>query len=310
MQLVFNELSLNETANKQTGIQNFHKFLMVYHKAVAAGFERAIQTYNDLNTVPIAENYYSSQWRNTEKDREMIRRYQGLCDRQLICQTDDDWAHEIKVNGKSGKGVLYAYLHDEILISICGKRIFERFSVKAEYCSVDKEEETEVCVLNISKEADITDNLKVWEKRKQSEYMANIGRDEFMAKLPQFYPSLVFGDVALRQLKNEIEHQHFRTVRMKLFELENVFANWSGEKITSDMFRSKMTPESPETLKRFQEEHTFRVEGKEVIANYHIRYTGNIQGRIYFSPNKEDKKCYICSLTTKLPTVTSPKMKI
>lgn len=84
MQLVFNELSLNETMAKRDGIRCFCSFLDTYSHAVKNGFGRAVLTYIDFNAVPIADGYYSFQWRNSEADRDMVRRFQGLCERQHL----------------------------------------------------------------------------------------------------------------------------------------------------------------------------------------------------------------------------------
>lgn len=196
------------------------------------------------------------------------------------------------------------------MLSIRGQKIFEKLKVEGSYFSVDNAQTTDVNILNISCTNDIEDNLELWKTRKKIEYEEDVDIDEFITKLPEYYPNLKFGKVAVNQLRCDIEHQHFKTVRMKLYELENVFNEWNGERISGDMFQSKMTPESSETLKRYKEEHTFDVENQMVVASYHIRYTGNIAGRIYFYPDKVTRKCYICSLTTKLPTVSDPKMKI
>lgn len=310
MQLVFNELSLNDNLEQQEGINHFHKFINTYSKAVSVGFSRALRTHMDFNAILLAENYYSFKWRNEEKDRDIIRRYQGLCDRQLVLYEENDEC-EVRVGQRSGKGILDAYLKNNYLISICGQKVFEQSILNGKFYSVLEEgiEDIEVC--NISKTEDIEGNKEFWEKIRRLEYEENIDKGEFVRCLPTYYPSLVFGEVAVRQLLVEMEHQHFKTVRMKLLELEDVFSKWDGGRITTDMFQSKMTPESPETLKRFKDEHTFRFGDDNVMtASYHIRYTGNIPGRIYFYPNKADKKCYICSLTTKLPTVSDPKIKI
>ena len=150
----------------------------------------------------------------------------------------------------------------------------------------------------------------MWKARKKIEYEANVEINEFLDKLHEYYPTLEFGKVARDQLKNGIEHQHFKTIRLKLYELECVFSKWDGGQVLETMFQSKMTPESTETLKRFKDEHTFLVGNKTVLASYHIRYTGKLAGRIYFYPDRESKKCYICSLTTKLPTVSEPSKRL
>lgn len=182
--------------------------------------------------------------------------------------------------------------------------------MEAEYFNLEDECIQKIRIFNLFNVEVIRENKDVIEDRKRQEYEQEISKEEFIEKLDILYPSLVFGKVAREQLKSKIEDQHFRIIRKKLFELQEIFSNWNGERISNDMFQSKMTTESKETLKAFKDEHTFEFENKIVVASHHIRYTGNIAGRIYFYPEKNDKKAYICSLTTKLPTVSEPKMKI
>lgn len=309
MRLVFNELSLNDGSGHEEGISCFKDFLITYSKAMAAGFDRAVLTYVDMNLIPLARDYYSIQWRNRETDRDIIRRYQGLCDRQQICD-DYNELHDVQAGGKSGKGLLCAFLQDEVALSMRGQGIFENLYIECLYFSMEDGIERDIDIFNISRIEDIENNIDIWKARKKAEYEAEIDRVEFLGRLTEYYPTLEFGSVALNQLKNEVEQQHLKTIRMKLYELENVFADWGGGRLETAMFRSKMTPQSKETLKRFQAEHTFRIGGKTVLASYHIRYTGKVDGRIYFYPDRENKKCYICSLTTKLPTVSETKKNI
>jgi len=54
----------------------------------------------------------------------------------------------------------------------------------------------------------------------------------------------------------------------------------------------------------YEKEHTFSYEGGEILVSFHLRYTGNIAGRIYFHPDPKIRKGVICSLTSILPTVS------
>ncbi len=309
MQLIFNELSLNDMLCVEDGINYFHIFLNTYSKAVKAGFDRTVLTYIDLNAIQIAKNYYTFQWRNGKVDRDMLRRYQGLCDRQYICN-ENYLDYDVQVNERSGKGIIYAFLHDEVLFSMCSQEVFRSFKIEAQYFSVENEQEKKIEILNISCVEDVDYNLEMWIARKKIEYEEDVEIGEFLDKLQEYYPTLEFGKVARNQLENEIEQQHYKTIRLKLYELERVFSKWDGGQVLETMFQSKMTPESTETLKRFKDEHTFLVGDKTVLASYHIRYTGKLAGRIYFYPDRESKKCYICSLTTKLPTVSEPSKRL
>lgn len=123
---------------------------------------------------------------------------------------------------------------------------------------------------------------------------------------------MVFHKTAINQIKNQLKGQHVKIVSRKLYELEQYFRTWDGIRFDLDAFPNRsVSPQSKETLKNYENQHTFIFEnGKRIIVSYHMRYTGNIPGRIYFYPDFETKKALICSLTTKLPTVTDSKFKI
>lgn len=132
-----------------------------------------------------------------------------------------------------------------------------------------------------------------------------------LESLDDLFPSLIFHEVALNQLRSEVQVCHVQALCNKLMLLEKYFCNWDGKEFDEKAFPPKsVSPQSKETLKRFEKEHTFSFPHEQIMVSYHMRYTGNIPGRIYFHPAGEIRKAYICSLTTKLRTVSEPKMHI
>ena len=310
MNLVFNELSLN--GNIQNQMQQFEHFLKLYTKLVnsSIGFSRDILTCVDLNSIEISNNYYVAQWRNTHSvDRELRMLFKRICDRQIIITSNDDC--EVYYAGKAGKGLTIAYVDGFPIISIDDNQKWSPAIVKCNLYSLIDDAIHEIEIRNFSNDISINDNEEYIKSIKSTELKIDI--DDGFVNVVRYFPHLIFSNVAINQLSHDIEKQHINTIVRKLNMLEKYFSEWDGSTFNPEAFPTKsVSPESQETLKRYCTEHTFVFEEGigSVIASWHIRYTGNIPGRIYFVPKCELKKGLICSLTTKLPTVSNPKSKV
>lgn len=314
MQLVFNEASLLDVSdNKETGIEIFENFLKTYSKAVSKeiGFSHSIITAFDLNNIEIAKGYFTAEWRNSKSiDRDLQTRYKRICDLQKIQSCPDDDS-ELTCNGITSIGLQIAYLNELIAISINNSDCWNNYNLESIYCTLKTDEIFKVEIRNIYSTQSIYDNLSDISKIKQTYENSCFTPQELYDTLEEKFPSLIFHKVAKDQIKNQLEKQHIPIVVKKLKQLEDYFCNWNGGLFNQNAFPNKsVSPQSAETLERFKAEHTFNFDGEEILVSYHIRYTGNIPGRIYFYPDKELKKARVCSLTTKLPTVTEPKAKI
>lgn len=315
MHLVFNELSLCSISNdKDIGGTIFEKFLKTYSSAIKenVGFSRDIITAIDLNSIEISEGYFVSEWRNqrnVDKDLQML--FKRMCDRQRVESVNDNDS-EITCDKGSGKGLLIAYQNDMTIISLDNDAYWSSYYIKCEYYNLELDESAAVVLRNICSISNINNNMADILQRKKSSIISCATPNELFERVESMFPSLIFHKVALDQIKYQLEKQHVSVVCKKLMELEQYFVKWDGKVFEEGAFPNRsVSPESKETLREFRKEHTFEFEDNiKVLVSYHIRYTGNIPGRIYFYPDNELKKARICSLTTKLPTVKYPKGKI
>ncbi len=314
MKLIFNELSLNpEPADIYGARDAIELFILTYNEAIKErfGFEREITTCIDFNSIIIAKDYPISKWRNdTEVDRDLIRRYAGICDKQNLEDLFEDEV-EVRCDKGFGKGLLGAYENEAICISFIHDNYWKKFQIECELYSVVDDETSNISVRNISEKNQLSENYEELQGLRKRETNSIVTQEQLLEKLDSLFPSLVFNQVAIEQLRHNVEVQHVSTICSKLLELEKYFSNWTGGAFDESAFPTKsVSPQSKETLKRFRKQHTYEFGEKEIIVSYHMRYTGKIPGRVYFYPDTETKKGLICSLTTKLPTVTNPKMRI
>lgn len=311
MQLVFNELSLSdELGDKAEGERIIEQFINVYNESLKEkyGFPRSIISTINLNSIQIAKDYPVAQWRNNA-DRDIARRFSGLCDRQKIVETQDNEMEFTCIKG-NGSGALIASINSDFLISMDSNEYWKNFEIEGGVYNLQDDSTSEIKLYNITDRHQLESNISLIEQEKLKKIKKYSTGLELLESLDSDFPSLIFHDVAKKQLESEVQVQHLSAICNKLFEINRYFADWDRDKFEMDKFMSKITPQSPETLTRFIKEHTFEFEGKYVVVSYHLRYTGNIPGRIYFDPDHSTGKGLICSLTTKLPTVTDPKQRI
>lgn len=314
MKLIFNELSLDSDYDDVYNSKMiFEQFINTYHTAIINrnGFEREIVTCVNLNTINIARNYTVSIWRNdTDIDRDLIRRFVGMCDKQRISNLVEDEV-ELKCEKGTGKGLLAAYENNAKCISLAYDKYWESYNIECGYYSLIEDLTSLVYVHNISNSKQLEDNYTEIQKERKKEISSICTGKQLLAKINTLFPSLIFHRNAMDQLDGQVEAQHVSTICSKLLDLEKYFSEWDGRNFDKNVFpKRSVSPQSKETLKSFKKEHTYIFEGKKILVSYHMRYTGNIPGRIYFYPDSESKKAYVCSLTTKLPTVTDPKLRV
>lgn len=314
MKLFFNELSLNVDYNDAYNSKIiFEQFINTYHTAITNrnGFEREIVTCVNLNSINIARNYTVSKWRNdTDIDRDLIRRFVGMCDKQLISNLVEDEV-ELKCEKGAGKGLLAVYENNATCISLAYDEYWENYNIECVYYSLIEDFTSLVYVHNISNSKQLEENYTEIQKERKKEISSICTGKQLLAKIDALFPSLIFHRNAIDQLYGQVEAQHVSTICSKLLDLEKYFSEWDGRNFDKNAFpKRSVSPQSKETLKSFKKEHTYFLGEKEILVSYHMRYTGNIPGRIYFYPDSESRKAYICSLTTKLPTVTNPKSHV
>lgn len=316
MQLVLNELSVSETPqNAHDAEKIFNTFLSTYSALIGKyhNISRSIISPVDFNSLYIAPNYCVAQWRNSNIDPDLRRRFLGLCEHikqtnpsedELICET---------TSGKAGKGIQLASEYVTPLISFSFSEDWKLPQIPCNIYHVEDENiEEGVFLYNFSTNETIIDNNE-W---LQTELQKSISEIKTPAKLLEnlqdLFPSLYFIDYAKRQIAYDLTAVTVPIVVEKLSKLEEYFSTWDGNIFEPQILPPRtISPESKETLTRFKKEHTFLYNEQEILVSYHMRYTGgNIPGRIYFFPDHKTKKGIVCSLTTKLPTVKNPKSSI
>lgn len=313
MEMVFNEISVvRENLTTLDANNLFSSFLQTYSKAVASdlGISRSIITAIDFNALEISSGYYVAAWRNSptvDKDDKM--RLLGICERQNISVPSTEDYQFVQYDDSVGKGLQMAYENQNSLISIPSSDNWKQNVIQATLYDVENNEENQILLKNIYSDESLDVHNDWLKSEKSKEYSKIRTPDTFLSNISTLFPSLVFHRNALAQIKNQINPVNIPTILEKLLILEKYFSDWDGGKFERSAFpRRFISPESDETLSRFKAEHTFEWEGSSVLVSYHVRYTGgDIPGRIYIYPQHEQKKCLICSLYTKLPTVNDPK---
>ena len=315
MELVFNELSLStEQIPEFASVALMSSFLRTYSEIVSSNpcFSRSIVTPVDLNTVELSSGYYTAQWRNSKYvDRDEKRRFLGLLERQILAIPDTEDYQCVSLQNHSGNGLLIAYEKQQPLISIPSTDEWKTHKMNCTLFSLESGTEKSICLINFFCSESISVHQS-WIKDEIEKEQYSIGTAEaFIEKKGSLFPSLVFIKNAIDQIKDQIQPVNIPTIVEKLMILENYFRTWDGKVFDLSAFPPRfVSPESPVTLDRYKAEHTFMIDGIPQLVSFHVRYTGgSIPGRIYIYPDHVQKKCFICSMHTKLPTVSDPKFK-
>lgn len=313
MEMVFNEISVSKESLTSLDANTFFScFLQAYSKAVGSnlGISRSIITPIDFNDLEISVGYYVAAWRNSPTvDRDDKRRFLGICERQNISIPSTEDYQFVQYDDVAGKGLQIAHENLSLLISIPSSDNWKQNVIQCSLYDVENDEVSQISLNNIYCDESLNTH-KDWLKSEANKEHSRIRTPEaFLSSIPALFPSLVFHRNALAQIKSQVNPVNIPTILEKLLVLEKYFSDWDGGKFERSAFPPRfVSPESDETLSRYKAEHTFEWDDSNILVSYHIRYTGgNIPGRIYIYPQHDQKKCLICSLHTKLPTVSDPK---
>lgn len=313
MEMVFNEKSVsNEKLSVSKANELFSLFIKTYSKAVNSKYNisRTILTSVNINNLEISKGYYVFNWRNsTSVDIEERRVLLGLCQRQRETAPEFEDCQYVQLGDIDGKGLQISYECQVPLISIASDEKWKEHHLDCLLYDIETDEEKQVKIRNIFCEESLNEH-KEWLCDESEKAVACISNsEELLQSLSNVFPSLVFHDNAIDQIRNTLNPVTIPTIAEKLYLLEKYFSEWDGNKFEREAFpRRFISPESKTTLSSFEIEHTFEWNGDNLLVSYHVRYTGgDIPGRIYVYPLHKEKKCLICSLYTKLPTVSDPK---
>lgn len=314
MEMVFNEMSVSkEQLSTLDANKMFSSFLHTYSDAVRfnLGFSRSLTTPIDFNALEISSGYYIAQWRNSPSiDKDDKIRFLGICERQNISTPSTEDYQFVQHSDIVGKGFQIAYEKQRPLISIPSAENWKQHTIECLLYDVENEEK-QIILKNIYCDESLKTHNEWIKSETKKEHLKIKTSDAFLSSIPSLFPSLVFHRNALAQIKSQVNPVNIPTIVEKLLELEKYFSVWDGGKFDRSAFPPRfISAESGETLSRYKSEHTFEWNGSHILVSYHVRYTGgDIPGRIYISPQHNQRKCLVCSLHTKLPTVSNPKFK-
>lgn len=136
----------------------------------------------------------------------------------------------------------------------------------------------------------VRDGRDLWDKR--AVVCPNL---EFCTEIRRDLAAFKRGDPALAQILKRLK------------EMDEFFAGWDGAPIAPSSLPSCCTPESGETLKAYENAHTFtRASGERRVFSWHVRFTPGA-GRIFFDGDAKARKGIVgCIVRNKLPTVKYP----
>lgn len=318
MQMIFNELSADfPTYTRQEGKDRMFNFLKTYKKMKNIIKNDSVIIDKDYNGIKLSQNYTIYQWREDKSvDEEVKRLFRSFINKATTIDEMDFKENrldleisELKYEDKNGIGCLIAYETDNLVISFLSQDYWSKEIIEGKYFSLrdnfEYNEPQKVCVQNVSNE----ENIRIFETNNnhlnfQEHFEIVSGRD-LWDKRETLFPNLIFCENIKSQLTNDTQHFHIAQIFNKLFILDRYFEKYDGN-FDKDAIPNT-TPESQLTLTQYKQEHKFRTpDGKELIFSWHVRFTGNYDGRIFFYPDNSCNKCYIGHIGRKLPTVKYP----
>ncbi len=320
MQMVVNELSAKFPSSSAADARDvMESFVNTYFRVKEIIHNDMILLDRDYESFLLAPNYRIEQWRNDRTvDMEIKRRFRSMLNRsagynseEFRLEHEEMLCAEFQLGGspledKLSIGCQLAYEMDGVAVSFLTDDYWERPMIKGVYRSLQgtgeiKEEEAEIA--NVSCEKNIAQFRSDYQQQEDEQNRSQFksGAD-ILEHRKELFPNLLFCGSALKQLQHDIGTAEISQVYKKLMELQRAAEKLDG------VFNAKVlnhaTPESVETLKRFEEEHTFILpDGSSQLFSWHIRFTGSYAGRIFFEPVAGERHIYIGHVGKKLPTV-------
>ena len=314
MQIVLNDISISTDPCDHVVIREVMSTFLSTYSQLRNDYNNLLTDViatQDINYLEIAPGYPIAKWRNAEVDRDIKRRFLGLCDHIKICAPSEDDIICISQDKKYGQGLQLAAEVDAPVISFTFSECWQQDYISCSIYLCANDESYDENIRNFSTKQSICVHHD-WLKEQANRDLANITTPEqFLSRIDSQFPSLLFLDTAIAQIKHSLPLKAIPIVVEKLHQLETYFSCWDGGVFQRDAFPARfIAPESDKTLEAYKKEHTYSFNGRSLLVSYHVRYTGaDYPGRIYFYPDHETKKCIICSLVTKLPTVKEPKFR-
>ncbi|MBX4263765.1 hypothetical protein [Clostridium estertheticum] len=320
MQMVLNELSAVFPAyTKAIGKERIVNFLDTYKKMKNIIKNDSVILDKEYNSIKLANHYTIYDWRaDSTVDEETKRLFRSFINKATPVDKINFNENKFDLNNSEFKcedeqalGCLIAYETDNVVISFLSNEYWINEIIEGQYLSLDEnfeyDEPQKVCVQNVSNEK----NISIFERNNygilnfQEQFKIVSGRD-LWNKREELFPNLIFCESVKNQLLNDTQLCHISQILKKLLILEKYFEAYDGN-FDKDAIPIKTTPESQATLERYETDHKFRTsDNKELIFSWHVRFTGNYAGRIFFYPDNTTNKSYIGHIGKKLRTVKNP----
>lgn len=160
--------------------------------------------------------------------------------------------------------------------------------------------ESEECVCNLTQK----EQIPYCEFVKNESVEEVDSYEQMWNKREKWFPNLEFCPSVERDLKS-LEVGYIHQVWKRLKELDEYAKVYGNERFDKNKLKH-VSPETENTLKMYQKEHTFcDTDGKSRIFSWHSRFTG-VQGRIFFFPNYREDKILIGYIGKKLKNASYP----
>jgi hypothetical protein len=311
LELVLNELSLQTIApTLVVARERMLDFLETVRQATKRGAEKALRTDRDLNNIQLAPNYPVQRWRNdSEVDREWRQFFRSLTSKVpyldgLPLVQERAYEMDCTYAGISASGLLAAYLIDGLPISMRSEPAWDTaiVTITLEQMVGEAIEQYDEMLRHASHQEHIVsvhnswivdrtrlpdprDGTELWNQHSERFHILH-----FCAIVETHLQQYGTGDKALTQIMK------------RLVELERYASAWTSGRFDPDAIGSKVTPESPETLKQFGQDRIFLCpDGVERLFSWHARFTPHA-GRLYFHPDEGTCTIIIGYIGPHLPT--------
>lgn len=309
--LIVNDKSINFRGNNKDSRLVIEKFIQTFAQITSkheGKISSSLFSVMSLNDIMLNENYGFKVWRNQQVDIDLKRKFLSMCDREHIIPVNSADDLEISIDNYRDGALLIAYQKGYALLSFDSNDTWRKsfLEIRLDYVD-DRPYETDELKnfygpLN-SEDLDWIDKLPKYEFIKHYPTPKSL-----LENLQSAFPNLLFHTKAQKQLAEEVQQSWYSALLARLVQLNAACEQMVNGNIKGLSFAPRsLTHESTETLNSYGKSHySFTYNDKEYNIEYHLRYTGNVAGRIYFVSTDENK-CIIYSLTSKLPTVSESK---
>jgi len=310
MGLFFNELSIKEGPNQETGRKWMEGLVAVFQKASAMDFKE-LKTTNAFLTFPLAPAYKLNDWlydQTVDRDSRLLVKTKVSKSpfiEELLERKDNEnhLLYEFKYKNQKAIGLGAAYLFDSLAVSFSNSSDWDKPLVELWVTQISEEDRMMESIENVN-HASKPEHLNLLTQWINQRKRANISNGKLLwLKRKEYFPHLIFCNNIENQISSfsggELE---FYAIVKRLFELEDSCSTWTAGVFAPGniSFPSKITQESETRLSKFRDELTIVCpDGETRLFSWHSRYTPGA-GRIHFAPDNSKKLVYIGYIGTKI----------